>query len=173
MKGRHGSGRQEVTCGIPQPLGVGLVDGVPGDAGVVSGTPGDDGRLVAVLEIAAADLVQQRGSGQQHGGSRALLDGLLPLLGGPQATGVLLQAGGDGAGVESVSVDTLAGPAARGFDSEQHVGGLGLAVGGEGVVGAEVEVQVVEDDRGPLVGAGPWSPTTPSPAATPKSACAC
>src|SRR5271169_3059075 len=95
-EGRSGSGRQEVTCGIPQPPGVGLVDGVPGDAGVVGGAPGDNGRLVAVLEIAAADLAQKRGSGQQHGGSRALRDGLLPLFRGLQPAGVLLQAGGDG-----------------------------------------------------------------------------
>src|ERR1700722_19805873 len=126
-EGRHGSCRQEVTCGIPQPPGVRLVDGVPGDAGVVGGTPGDNGRLVAVLEIAAADLVQKRGSGQQHGGSRALLNGLLSLPGGPQATGVLLQAGGDGAGVEGVGVDAFAGPASGGLDSEQRAGGLGRA----------------------------------------------
>src|ERR1700683_4438457 len=137
-EGRPGSGRQEVKCGIPQPRGVRLVEGVPGDAGVVGGAPGDNGRLVAVLEIAAADLVQKRGSGQQHGGSGALLDGLLPRPGGLQAAGVLLQAGGDGAGVEGVSVDALTGPAARGLDSEQHAGGLGLAVGGEGFVGAGV-----------------------------------
>src|SRR5689334_5301728 len=153
-EGQDGSGRQQVKCGVPQPPGVRRVDGVPGDAGVVGGAPGDNAGLVAVLEIAAADLVQQRGSGQQHGGGGALLDGLLPLLGGPQAAGVLLQAGGDGAGVEGVRVDALAGPAAGGLDGQQRAGGLGLAVGGEGVVGAEVEVQVVEDDRGQQVGAG-------------------
>jgi hypothetical protein len=65
-----------------------------------------------------------------------------------------LQAGGDGAGVEGVGVDALAGPAARGLDREQRVGGLALAVCGEGVVGAELEVQVVEDDRGEQVAAG-------------------
>src|SRR3984957_1640012 len=125
MKAGTVSGRQEVECGIPQPPGVGLVDGVPGDAGVVGGTPGDNAGLVTVLEIAAADLVQQRGSGQQDGGGRALLDGLLPLPGGLQAAGVPLQAGGYGAGVQGVGVDALAGPAARDLDGEQRAGGLG------------------------------------------------
>src|SRR3984957_15371437 len=151
MKAGTVSGRQEVECGIPQPPGVGLVDGVPGDAGVVGGAPGDNAGLVAVFEIAAADLVQQRGRGQQHGGGGALLDGLLPFLGGLQAAGVLLQACSDGAGVEGVGVDALIGPAAGGLDSQERVGGLGLAVGDEGVVGAEVEVQVVEDDGGEQV----------------------
>src|ERR1700722_10673584 len=67
VKGRHGSGRQEVKGAVPQPPGVRRVDGVPGDAGVFGGPPVDDGCLVAVLEIAAADLVQQRGSRQQYG----------------------------------------------------------------------------------------------------------
>src|SRR5258708_39135556 len=36
-EGRRGSCRQQVKCGVPEPLGVGPVDGVPGDAGVVGG----------------------------------------------------------------------------------------------------------------------------------------
>ena len=96
---------QKVKCGVPEPFGIGLVDGVPGDAGVVGGMSSDGERLVAVLEIAAADLVQERGSGQQYGGGRALLDGLLPLLGGLQAAGVLLQAGGDPGALQGACLD--------------------------------------------------------------------
>src|ERR1700750_1062301 len=118
-EGRHGSRRQQVKCGVPQALGVRGVAGVTGDACVVGGAAGDGRGLVAVLEVAAADLVQKRGSGQQHGGSRALLDGFLPLLRGLQAAGVLLQASGDGAGIEGICVDALTRPAAGGRLGQQ------------------------------------------------------
>jgi hypothetical protein len=36
-EGRHGSCRQEVECGVPEPFGVGPVGGVPSDAGVLGG----------------------------------------------------------------------------------------------------------------------------------------
>ena len=82
------------------------------------------------------------------------LEGFLAFLRGLQAAGVFLQAGGDGAGVEGVGVAAFARPAAGGLDGEQHIGGLGLSIGGEGVAGAEVEVQVAEDDGGQQVAAG-------------------
>jgi hypothetical protein len=50
--------------------------------------------------------------------------------------------------------NALARPAPRRLDGEQRVSGLRLSVGDEGVIQPEVEVHVVEDDKGEEVAAG-------------------
>jgi len=56
--------------------------------------------------------------------------------------------------VQRVGEDAVVGPPPGGLDREEHVGGLRLRVGERRVVGAAFEVDVVEDDRGILVGPG-------------------
>ncbi|MDT5400888.1 MAG: hypothetical protein QOK33_4119 [Mycobacterium sp.] len=64
---------------IPQPFGIGRIECVrrnTGDAELVAAV--HDLGLVAVLEILAADTIQQWGRGKQHGCGGPLLDGLEP-----------------------------------------------------------------------------------------------
>jgi hypothetical protein len=68
-------------------------------------------------------------------------------LRGLQASGVLLQPGGDGAGIDRVGIDAVARPAPGRLDREHHRRGLGLAIGLARAVGTEPEVQVTEHDR--------------------------
>ena len=62
---------------VPQPFGIGGVERVRRDsARARSAAPVDDPGLVAVLEVAAADAVEQRRRRQQRRRRGALLDGL-------------------------------------------------------------------------------------------------
>ena len=101
-------------------------------------------RLVAVLEVLAADAVDQRGCGQQHRRGRALL--LASSSRAPRCRSrlahpvqlvvadVALQAGADRAGHQRVDRDPVIGPAPGRLDREQDVGRLGLRVGEPRVV---------------------------------------
>ncbi|WP_372346569.1 hypothetical protein [Streptomyces sp. KL116D] len=53
-----------------------------------------------------------------------------------------------------VGGDAELGPPAADPDGEQHVGGLRLGVGDERVVGAAIELRVVEVESGPELRAG-------------------
>jgi len=63
--------------------------------------------FVEILEVASADYLGQRGSGQEYRGCRSLLHGFAALSRGFQASGVLLESGGDGAGIDGVGIDAF------------------------------------------------------------------
>ena len=119
---------------------------------------------MAVLEVPRAYPLELWRGGQQDRGRRALLGRLERDAGGAEALGgalhvlgaadVALQRSGDPARMRRVGGDPVAGPPPGRLDREQHVGGLGLPVCAERVVGAEAVVQVVEDDRGAQMAAG-------------------
>src|SRR5580698_3218944 len=91
--------------------------------------------FVAVLEVLAADAVEQRSDRQQHGGGGALL---WRLPAGRRTAGrgahavelgvadIALQAGADRAGHQRVDGDAVIGPAPGAFHRQQDVGRLGL-----------------------------------------------
>jgi hypothetical protein len=66
---------------------------------------------------------------------------------------VSLGVGLDRAGIERVCVDAVLTPPVRRLDREQDVGGLRLPIGEQRVVRAEAEIDVIEHDRRPQVGA--------------------
>src|ERR1700738_4217944 len=109
---------------FPQPFGIGRVERIRRDATPPWPTaPVDHHGLVAVLEVAAADSVQQRGRRQQHRCRGSLLDRLevaparterlqrlLRVVRGQMA----LQWGGDTAGHQRVDEDAFLSPPAGG-----------------------------------------------------------
>jgi Stage II sporulation protein E (SpoIIE)/GAF domain len=133
---------------VPKQFGVPGVEGVLGDAGPEqAGAFGPGDGFADVLEVAPADSLGERGGGQEHRGCRALLHRLAALGRGFQASGVLLEPGGDGAGIDGVGIYTFARPAPGRLDREQNHRGLGLGIGLPRVIGAEPEVHVTEHDR--------------------------
>ena len=121
----------------------------------------DHGRLVAVLEVAAAHACELGGRREQHGRRRALLQrlqhhaaGALALrpAGHDRRVHVALEVRHDPARHQRVGRDAVVRPAARRLDGEQHVGRLGLAVREPRVVRAALEVDVLEDDRRAAMG---------------------
>jgi hypothetical protein len=93
----------------------------------------DPDGFVAVLEVAAADSVEQWGSRKQHRCRSPLLDRLevgpgrtkrLQRLLGVVRGEVALERGGDAARHQRVDEDALRSPPASGLDGEQHIGGL-------------------------------------------------
>lgn len=64
-----------------------------------------------------------------------------------------LESGAYAAGHDRVGGDAVIGPPLGRSDGQQHIAGLGLAVGRPLLVGAALEVDVIEDDRGEQVAA--------------------
>src|ERR1700732_2603036 len=105
-------------------------------------------RFRYVLEVPAADALDEGGRCEE-GGCRGPLRHALALVGrGRQgAVDVPLQVGGDRAWVERGHGDAAGCPAPGRLNGEEDVRGLRLPVGGPGLVEAEAEVDVVEQDR--------------------------
>jgi len=104
---------------VPQTLRVGRIDGVGRHTCEISHAAVYHQRLVAVLEIASAHARQQGRSRQQHGRCRALFGALAAFDRGLESAGVLLQVGGNGAGMNGIGEDALVPPAAGGFDDHR------------------------------------------------------
>ena len=134
-----------------------MVECVGGDASGMVGALSYWCRLAAVFVIAAGDALDVGAGCQQNRRCGALLDRLLRrkrkgcrFTETGQVVGAHVarqRSTGDVARHQRINRDAIILPALRGADSEQDVGGLGLAVGRPLVVGAEPVVQVVKDDR--------------------------
>src|SRR5437899_2732512 len=86
----------KLTRNLPQTTRVTRIDGIGRDPREVSWASLHDHCLIAVLEVAATNALQQRRCGQQHRRRGALLGRLRALGGSPEATCVLLKVGGNG-----------------------------------------------------------------------------
>src|SRR5258707_9930298 len=102
-------------------------------------TVGDPWGLVAVLEIEAADAVEQRRGGEEHGCRRALLGSLAALDWRLQTASVFLQARRDRARIYGVADNASVCPAARDAHSKECIGRLALTVSPERRVRNEIE----------------------------------
>src|SRR5271154_1836967 len=93
---------------IPQALGVPGVDCIGcTPARKIRWTLRDCVRLVAILEVKAADALEKRRGGEQYGCRCPLGRGLAPLDWGLQAAGVLLQTGRDRTGIERIGSNAV------------------------------------------------------------------
>src|SRR5260221_7410919 len=98
---------------------------VKGNAGArLAGRLGSYWCLGDVLEVASAQSFDEGRGCEEYGGRRALLDALAALDRCLEPAGVLLQAGGDRAGVRGIGPDAIAVPAPGRLDGEHGVGGL-------------------------------------------------
>ncbi len=148
---------------LPQPLCLDRVERPLAHPGLHLRVVGHGRRLVAVLEVVPAGARELRCHRRDQRRRRALLRGL-----GDEPAGldhlrpvvlrrlrdVALQVGHDAAGHQRVGDDAVARPTPRGLDGEQRVRRLRLPVRGPRLVGALVEVQVVEHHRRVEVAAG-------------------
>src|SRR6202166_3037365 len=100
--------RDQLERDIPQPLRIIWIDGIGSNTATeICRTLGDPWGLVAVLEIEAADAVEQRRGGEEHGSRGALLGSLTALDWRLQTASVLLQARRDRARIHSVAGNAL------------------------------------------------------------------